>query len=250
MPRNWLRSALRAGARRRREPVRVELAVAGFAHPLRVYTRNPSTALDRRAVGRPARLGRRAADRRHRAGAAHPAAGAVKLAPSAAAGDDVRRRARRRSRQDRLAGAGRRHGGEGGLAEGLRDRRGRGARVLVRARSSRAPRPKRASVATPPPPTATPWDSPSAPTATAKTSLTSVRKSVAMPPSMSTPTAMPRSARCTGTPAYSPAHWSEGNRLAVLSDTGDLALGRARWRREGTLARTGDATGDRADFQP
>jgi hypothetical protein len=44
-----------------------------------------------------------------------------------------------------------------------------------------------------------------------------------------------------GIPAYSPAHWSPGDRIVLLSDVGDLTWIQLDGNRKGVLTRTGDA---------
>ena len=46
MPRNWLRPVFNFTPAAAENLFEIDLAVAGFAHPLRIFTRNPSTALD------------------------------------------------------------------------------------------------------------------------------------------------------------------------------------------------------------
>jgi hypothetical protein len=43
-----------------------------------------------------------------------------------------------------------------------------------------------------------------------------------------------------GTPAYSPAHWKDGDRIAILSDTGDLHWIQLDGTAQGVLSRSGD----------
>ena len=65
--------------------------------------------------------------------------------------------------------------------------------------------------------------------------------SVGMIPPYVTPTALVALRRLEGTPTYSPAHWSEGDRIVVLGDTGDLTWIQLDGDRQGVLARRGDA---------
>ncbi len=123
MPRNWLRPRFELAAAAGENLFELDLTVAGFAHPLRIFTRNPGTALDRRAL-EPAASGRRQDDYGDGARAADRRRGRGPGRAVVARRVDVRDRAGRRAREDRLLGARRRHGDEGRLAEGLRYRRG------------------------------------------------------------------------------------------------------------------------------
>jgi hypothetical protein len=60
-------------------------------------------------------------------------------------------------------------------------------------------------------------------------------------PSYATPTALATMQTLHGIPAYSTAHWSDGDRVVVLSDTGTLHWVEVDGVASGTLARTGDA---------
>ena len=242
MPRNWLRPRLRAGARGRREPVRDRPQRAGIRAPASHLHAQPEHGADRRSLEPPAHVdqrhddhrdGARAADGRGRRGSAR-AVGPRRI--------DVRGRAGRRARQDRLLGARRRHGDEGRLAQGVRHRRGRRPRRAgARARSPRARRPRPASAATPPRPTATAsasrWGRPT----TSATSPTSAPGSTGALPSYVNQSAMSMIRTLRGIPAYSKGHWTDGDRIVLLSDTGALNWVQIDGNAHGTLARTGDA---------
>lgn len=64
--------------------------------------------------------------------------------------------------------------------------------------------------------------------------------SVGMIPPYVTSTALAALRKLEGTPTYSPAHWSEGDRIVVLGDTGDLTWVQLDGNRQGILARGGD----------
>jgi hypothetical protein len=60
-------------------------------------------------------------------------------------------------------------------------------------------------------------------------------------PSYATPAALATMRTLHGIPAYSTSHWSDGDRVALLSDTGTLHWVEVDGSTSGTLARTGDA---------
>jgi hypothetical protein len=60
-------------------------------------------------------------------------------------------------------------------------------------------------------------------------------------PSYATPAALATMQTLHGIPAYSMSHWSDGDRVALLSDTGTLHWVEVDGSTSGTLARTGDA---------
>jgi WD40 repeat protein len=60
-------------------------------------------------------------------------------------------------------------------------------------------------------------------------------------PSYATPAALATMQTLHGIPTYSTAHWSDGDRVALLSDTGTLHWVQVDGNASGTLARTGDA---------
>jgi hypothetical protein len=66
-------------------------------------------------------------------------------------------------------------------------------------------------------------------------------ESVGTVPPYVTPTALVALRKLEGTPTYSPAHWSEGDRIAVVGDTGDLTWIQLDGDRQGVVARGGDA---------
>lgn len=73
-------------------------------------------------------------------------------------------------------------------------------------------------------------------------SIADVRMDTAgVTPSYVTPTALATIRLMAGIPAYSPAHWSAGDRIVLLSDVGDLTWIQLDGTRKGILTRTGDA---------
>ena len=60
-------------------------------------------------------------------------------------------------------------------------------------------------------------------------------------PSYATPAALATMQTLHGIPAYSKSHWSDGDRIALLSDTGTLHWVEVDGTVSGTLARTGDS---------
>ncbi len=60
-------------------------------------------------------------------------------------------------------------------------------------------------------------------------------------PSYATPAALATMQTLHGIPTYSAAHWSDGDRVALLSDTGTLHWVEVDGNTSGTVARTGDA---------
>ena len=65
-------------------------------------------------------------------------------------------------------------------------------------------------------------------------------ESVGMVPPYVTPAALAALRKVEGTPTYSPAHWSAGDRIAVVGDTGDLTWIQLDGDRQGIVARNGD----------
>jgi hypothetical protein len=62
-------------------------------------------------------------------------------------------------------------------------------------------------------------------------------------PSYVSPAALAALRKLEGIPAYSPAHWSDGDRIAILSDTGDLHWIQLDGEGQGIVTREGDARG-------
>ena len=123
MPRNWLRPRFELTAAAGENLFEIDLSVAGFAHTLRIFTASPSYALDAATwnalrasvIDKPITVTMRALTvGARRRGPARPL-GARDL--------QLHDRAGRGARKDRLLGAGRRHGDEGRVAQGVRHRR-------------------------------------------------------------------------------------------------------------------------------
>ena len=72
-------------------------------------------------------------------------------------------------------------------------------------------------------------------------SIADIRMGLAgMVPSYVTPTALAALRKLEGTPTYSPAHWSAGDRIVVLGDTGELTWIQLDGDRQGIVVRDGD----------
>jgi hypothetical protein len=241
MPRNWLRPRFELAPAGGENLFEIDLAVAGFAHPLRVFTRSPSTALPAdlwsrlrySVVDQPITVTVRALTT--------DAAGAVQLAPSAAAtttfaiapvdapgkivywalADDMG------TKVGSLKGFGI---GE----EGVRD-------VLVPSQvTSRASSETCVGCHT-----ATP-DGDGVGFSMGPTNyfadLADIRQgSTGALPGYVNAGAMSTIRTLRGIPAYSKGHWSDGDRIVLLSDTGTLNWVQVDGTAHGTLARTGDA---------
>ena len=241
MPRNWLRPRVELAPAAGENLFEIDLAVAGFAHTLRVFTRNPSTALPAdlwnrlrySVVDQPITVTVRALPT--------DAAGAVQLAPSAAAtttfavapvdapgkivywalADDMG------TKVGSLKGFGI---GE----ESVRD-------VLVPSQvASRASSETCVGCHT-----ATP-DGDGVGFSMGPNNyfadLADIRQgSTGALPSYVNAGAMSTIRTLRGIPAYSKGHWSAGDRVVLLSDTGTLNWVQVDGTAHGTLARTGDA---------
>ena len=74
---------------------------------------------------------------------------------------------------------------------------------------------------------------------------------VGVTPSYATPAALATMQTLHGIPAYSTSHWSDGDRVALLSDTGTLhwVRGRRKHQRDARAHRRRQQ-GDRTDLQP
>jgi len=241
MPKNWLRPRFDLTAAAGENLFEIDLTVNGFAHPLRIFTGNPNTALTadiwnrlrNSIVDQPITVSVRAmkAD----------ATGAVQLAPSAAAAstfaiapveapgkivywalaDDMG------TKVGSLKGFGI---GE----EGVRD-------VLVPsqvARKTSADTCVGCHAATP--------DGNGVGFTMGPTNyfgnLADIRAgSTGALPSYVNAGAMSVIQTLHGIPAYSKAHWTDGDRIMLLSDTGTLHWVQVDGTASGTLARTGDA---------
>jgi hypothetical protein len=241
MPRNWLRPRFELAPAAGENLFEIKLTVAGFANPLRLYTRNPSTALGadiwnrlRTSINdRPITVTARAL--------ATDAAGGVVLGPSAAAessfvvapveapgkivywalADDMG------TKVGSLKGFGI---GE----EGVRD-------VLVPSQvASRTSSETCVGCHT-----ATP-DGNGVGFSMGPTNyfgnIADIRTgSTGALPSYVNTTAMSMIRTLRGIPAYSKGHWTDGDRIVLLSDTGTLNWVLIDGGAQGVLARTGDA---------
>jgi len=241
MPRNWLRPRVELTPTAGENLFEIDLAVPGFAHTLRVFTRNPATALPAdlwnrlrySVVDQPITVTARALTT--------DAAGAVQLTPSAAAqttfsvapvdapgkivywalADDMG------TKVGSLKGFGI---GE----EGVRD-------VLVPSQvASRASSETCVGCHT-----ATP-DGDGVGFSMGPNnyfgSLADIRQgTTGALPSYVNAGAMSTIRTLRGIPAYSKGHWSAGDRVVLLSDTGTLNWVQVDGTAHGTVARTGDA---------
>jgi len=241
MPRNWLRPRVELTPAAGENLFEIDLAVPGFAHTLRVFTRNPATALPAdlwnrlrtSVVDQPITVTARALTT--------DAAGAVQLTPSAAAqttfsvapvdapgkivywalADDMG------TKVGSLKGFGI---GE----EGVRD-------VLVPSQvASRTSSETCVGCHT-----ATP-DGDGVGFSMGPTNyfgnLADIRQgTTGALPSYANAGAMSTIRTLRGIPAYSKGHWSAGDRVVLLSDTGTLNWVQVDGTAHGTLARTGDA---------
>lgn len=241
MPRNWLRPRFEVTPAGGENLFEVQLAVEGFAHPLTIYSRNPGTALTAELWDR---LRRSVVDKTITVTARAlqtDSGGAVQLGPSAPAqstfviapveapgkivywalADDMG------TKVGSLKGFGI---GE----EGVRD-------VLV---------PSQVATRTPAEETcvgchtATPDGNGVGFSMGPKNYVGNVADirvgSTGMLPGYVTPSAMTKIRSLRGIPAYSKAHWTDGDRIVLLSDTGTLNWVQLDGTAAGTLARTGD----------
>ena len=241
MPRNWLRPRFELAAAAGENLFEIDLSVSGFAHTLRIFTANPTYALDaktwdglRGAVnGRPIGVTMRALT--------VGAGGTVQLAPSAPAtssftiapvdapgkivywalADDMG------TKVGSLKGFGI---GEESVETVLVP-----SQVQTRASDDtcigcHAATPDGNSVG---------FTMGSQNYFNQLANVTS--GAVGTTPSYATPAALATMQTLHGIPTYSAAHWSDGDRVALLSDTGTLHWVEVDGNTSGTLARTGDA---------
>jgi hypothetical protein len=241
MPRNWLRPRFELTAASGENLFEIDLSVAGFAHTLRIFTASPSYALDaglwnglRGAVtDRPITVAMRALT--------VGAGGAVTLAPSAfaatsfviapveapgkivywALADDMG------TKVGSLKGFGI---GEESVEDVLVP-----SQVQTRASNDtcigcHAATPDGNSVGF---------------TMGPQNYFNQVANvtagAVGTTPAYATPAALATMQTLHGIPAFSPGHWSDGDRVVLLSDTGTLHWVEVDGNASGTLARTGDA---------
>ena len=247
MPRNWLRPRFDLRARRRARTCSRSISPwpgsptsCGSSPPTRA-TRSTSRSVEQPAhVGqRPHhhRDGARPDRRRQRHGHAGPVGGrpprASSIAPVDAPG------------KDRLLGAGRRHGDQGRLAQGVRHRRRVGRE---RAGAEPGRRRARSSDTCIGCHAATPDGNSVGFTMGPQQLLQPAGRrgagAVGLTPTYATPAALATMQTLHGIPAYSPAHWSDGDRVVLLSDTGHACTGSrstappaGRWPAPATPAR-------------
>ena len=238
MPRNWLRPRFDYLPTRGENLFEVTVTVPGFAHALRAYTRDRRYTLDRDLWDQVAHLGQRRADQRDRQGARpfrfrdrgdarlQAARTTFVIAPVDAPGKIV----------------------YWALANGLGSLKGFGIgeegveNVLVPAQVVARDPAKETCIGCH---AATP-DGDAVGFALGQglylDSIADIRTgSVGMVPPYVTPTALVALRKLEGVPTYSPAHWSPGDRIAVVGNTGDLTWLQLDGDRQGIVARNGDA---------
>jgi len=241
MPRNWLRPRFDLAPATGENLFEIDLAVAGFAHPLRIFTRNPSTALDgalwnslRYSVtDKTITVTVRAMQT--------DSAGAVQVAPSAPAEStfviapvDAPGKIVYWALADDMGTKVGSLKGFGIGEEGVRD-------VLVPSQvASRTSNETCVGCHT-----ATP-DGEGVGFSMGPTNyfgnLADIRQgSTGVLPTYANPTGMSMIRALRGIPAYSKGHWTDGDRIVLLSDTGTLNWVQVDGTGKGTLARTGDA---------
>ena len=241
MPRNWLRPRFELAAASGENLFELDLTVAGFAHPLRIFTRNPSTALTaelwnrlRLVVDKTITVTARALQT--------DAAGAVQVAPSSPAEStfviapvDAPGKIVYWALADDMGTKVGSLKGFGIGEEGVRD-------VLVPSQvASRSSGETCVGCHT-----ATP-DGNGVGFSMGPTNyfgnLADIRQgSTGVLPPYANPTGMSLVRTLRGIPAYSKGHWTDGDRVVLMSDTGTLHWVQVDGTANGTLARTGDAS--------
>ena len=241
MPRNWLRPRFELAPAAGENLFEIDLAVSGFAHKLRLFTRNPSSALTAdlwnrlrtSVVDRPVTVTARALQT--------DAAGAVQLAPSAAAESsfvvapvDAPGKIVYWALANDMGSQVGSLKGFGIGEEGVQD-------VLVPSQvASRTSTETCIGCHT-----ATPDGNGVGFTMGPMNYVGNVADiragSAGATPSYVNQTAMSTIRTLHGIPAYSKGHWSDGDRIVLLSDTGTLHWVQVDGTATGTLARTGDA---------
>jgi hypothetical protein len=242
MPRNWLRPRFDYTAAAGETLFELTLSIAGFAHPLRVYTGDTSHALDRAlwdrlrtsASGRTVTVALRAL--------ARDAAGAVTLGPSAPATSSFVVAPVDAPGKIVYWALSEDNGTDVGSLKGFGIGEESVRSVLVpsqvASKSSGGGTCIGCHAATP--------DGDGVGFAMGPANyfnnVSDVRAgSAGATPGFVTPAAMARLQALRGIPAYSKAHWSPGDRLVLLSDTGALNWVQLDGDAAGVLARTGDA---------
>jgi hypothetical protein len=241
MPRNWLRPRFDLAPAAGENLFEITLTVAGFAHPLRIFTRNPSTALDatlwnsmRYSIAdKTITMTARAMQT--------DASGAVQLAPSAPAEStfviapvDAPGKIVYWALADDMGTKVGSLKGFGIGEEGVRD-------VLVPSQvASRSSGETCVGCHT-----ATP-DGNGVGFSMGPTNyfgnIADIRQgSTGALPNYVNASGMSMIRALRGIPAYSKGHWTDGDRVVLLSDTGTLNWVQVDGTAKGTLARTGDA---------
>ena len=240
MPRNWLRPRFEVVPAGNENLFEIDLGVAGFAHPLRIFTAKTATALDATLWNRLRTLTDRTITVTVRA-LAVGSNGAVQLAPSAAAtstfviapvdapgkivywalADDMG------IQVGSLKGFGI---GEEGVQDVLVPSQVASRTSTETCVGCHAATPDGNGVGF------------SMGPANYFNDLADVRSGTAGSlPVYVNPTALATIRSLHGIPAYSKSHWSDGDRVVLLSDTGTLHWVQVDGTASGTLARTGDA---------
>jgi hypothetical protein len=241
MPRNWLRPRFELSAAGGENLFEIDLSVSGFAHTLRIFTANPTYALDaatwnglRDAVtGRPIAVTMRALT--------VDAGGKVQLAPSAPATSSFTIAPVEAPGKIVYWALANDMGTKVGSLKGFGIGEESVETVLVPSQVQ-----TRASndtcigchVATPDG-NSVGFNMGSQNYFNQMANVTS--GAVGTTPSYATPAALATMQTLHGIPTYSAAHWSDGDRVALLSDTGTLHWVQVDGNASGTLARTGDA---------
>jgi hypothetical protein len=241
MPRNWLRPRFDLAAASGENLFEITLTVAGFAHPLRIFTRNPSTALDGTLWNS---MRYSIADKTITVTARAmqtDASGAVQVAPSAPAEStfviapvDAPGKIVYWALADDMGTKVGSLKGFGIGEEGVRD-------VLVPSQvASRSSGETCVGCHT-----ATP-DGDGVGFSMGPTNyfgnIADIRQgSTGVLPNYVNPTGMSMIRALRGIPAYSKGHWTDGDRIVLLSDTGTLNWVQVDGTAKGTIARTGDA---------
>ena len=239
MPRNWLRPRFDLQPASGDNLFEVDLSVPGFAHPLRLFSANPSIALDRAlwdalrvsVVGKPITVTARGLTLTGGAVTQGPSPAATTsftVAPVDAPGkivywalaDDMG------AKVGSLKGFGI---GEEGVQDVLVPSQVPGRTATEKCVGCHAATPDGNGVGFTMGPDGYTGD------------FADIRRRLAgQMPTFVSPTAITTMRALHGIPAFSPAHWSDGDRLMLLSDTGTLHWVELSGGATGTLARTGD----------
>ena len=241
MPRNWLRPRFELTAAAGENLFEIDLSVSGFAHTLRIFTANPTYALDKTTwdglrdavTGRPIAVTMRALT--------VGAGGTVQLAPSAPATSSFTIAPVEAPGKIVYWALANDMGTKVGSLKGFGIGEESVETVLVPSQVQ-----TRASndtcigchVATPDG-NSVGFNMGSQNYFNQMANVTT--GAVGTTPSYATAAALATMQTLHGIPTYSTAHWSDGDRVALLSDTGTLHWVQVDGNVSGTLARTGDA---------